>query len=305
MSKKDASSWLRSLNKYQGEEHAKLNQLGNTKPKATVVSIASGKGGVGKTSIAVKFALLLAEQNKKTLLIDCDFNLSNTHVKLGLPLTGNLYDLVTSSKPFDECLYKNGNFHLLAGCNGNLEIFENGVEFDKLIIDIISEHEESYDYILLDCPAGLTKEALNLNAYSDHRFIIVTPDKSSITDSYSLVKILATKYAIRNNHLIINKISTIQQYKRIVKILGETAESFLSVNFTVLGGIVKEDLEVDNFDKILFKSENSAIHKSFVKVLKTYLERSEELLLSNECIMEVFGKEPQLPTENDSQIMIS
>ena len=177
----NTSEWLLSQNKYQDKK---------TSQKATTISITAGKGGVGKTSVAVKFAKTLSSMGYKVLLIDCDYNLSNTVVKLGLPVTNDFYDLISARKDFDECVFKMGSFHLLAGCNGNIEIFKRGLELDRIIIDILVTHEREYDYILLDCPAGISKGTLTLNAYSDYRFVVVIPDKSSVTDSYSLIKIL-------------------------------------------------------------------------------------------------------------------
>ena len=88
------------------------------------ISFLSGKGGVGKTSIAVKMSCLLSEWGYRVLLLDCDYNLSNGVLKLGLPINENFYSLITYEKSFQECLYKKGSLHILSGCNGNLKIFE-------------------------------------------------------------------------------------------------------------------------------------------------------------------------------------
>ena len=114
---------------------------------------------------------------------------------------------------------------------------------------------------------------MTLNAYSDHRFIVVTPDKSSITDSYSLLKILNMNYGITENHLIVNKISNRNQYKRIVKTLSETVENFLACRLQVLGGIQLESGEVDLFDGLLFDEANISLHKSFINLLGRFSEQ--------------------------------
>ncbi|MBL6988392.1 MAG: AAA family ATPase [Bacteriovoracaceae bacterium] len=262
MSNTSARDWLLSQNSYSS----------STSKKATTISITSGKGGVGKTSVAIKLSIMLAKQGKKTLLLDCDYNMSNTHVKLDLPPSNSFYSLVTAQKSFDECVYKDGLFHLLSGCNGNVELFENGVELDKLVIDIIQEHEHEYDYILLDCPAGITKSTLTLNAYSDHRYIIVAPDKASITDSYALMKILRNKYGTNENSLIVNKVSSKRQYTKIVKVLSETVETYLQSRLHILGGIAKSEAAVDRFDRILLNDENTMIHQNFNKVINKMTE---------------------------------
>jgi flagellar biosynthesis protein FlhG len=268
LKKSNPSDWLVSQNKYQSKK---------TSGNAKTISVTAGKGGVGKTSVAVKMAKLLAASGYKVLLLDCDTNLSNTVVKLGLPITNYFYDLISARRDFDDCLHKDGNLHLLAGCNGSLDMFNKSLEIDRIIIDIMVNHERDYDYIILDCPAGITKETLTLNAYSDYRIVVVTPDKSSVTDSYSLIKILNKEFGVNDNHLLINKTSSEPQYQRMIKTLSETVETFLKCRLHILGGIRKEDVPEDHFDTTLLHQENNSLHKNFVNIVKRFTEEIESV----------------------------
>ncbi len=78
--------------------------------KCTSICITGGKGGVGKTSISLKMAKEISQQVNRVLLIDCDYNLSNTAIKLGRPLSNYFFELVSAEKSFEECLYSEGNF---------------------------------------------------------------------------------------------------------------------------------------------------------------------------------------------------
>ncbi|NOT80243.1 MAG: AAA family ATPase [Bacteriovoracaceae bacterium] len=266
LKKTNPTDWLVSQNKY----HSKKTNL-----KAKTISVTAGKGGVGKTSVAVKMAKVLSDSGYKVLLLDCDTNLSNTVVKLGLPITNYFYDLISAQKDFDECLHKDGRLHILAGCNGSIDLFKKSLEIDRVIIDILVNHEKDYDYIILDCPAGITKETLTLNAYSDYRFVIVTPDKSSVTDSYSLIKILNKEFGVNENHLLINKTSSDAQYQRMIKTLSETVETFLKCRLHILGRISKEELPDDQFDRVLLHQENNSLHKNFVNIIKKFTDEIE------------------------------
>ena len=128
MSESSARKWL-------------LSQKATLPKVAKKIGFLSGKGGVGKTSIAVKTSCLLSKWGYRVLLLDCDYNLSNGVVKLGLPVNENFYSLLTSEKSFQDCLHKEGSLHILSGCNGNLKIFENKLKFEKIIMDIIASHE--------------------------------------------------------------------------------------------------------------------------------------------------------------------
>ena len=226
MSRKNVQQWL--------AEFRQESLLG--RHRAQTISILSGKGGVGKTSLAISLAKVLAKRFQ-VLLIDCDYNLSNTAVKLNLPLNNNFYEFVRGEKSFAQAIYHPANFHLLAGCNGNIELFENALPVDQIIIEIMAAVENRYDYILLDCPAGMQKRILNLNAYCDYRFIVATADKASLTDAYALIKILQTQYGIRQNYLIANKIATPQQFWQMASALESTVENFLHGRLHILGQI--------------------------------------------------------------------
>lgn len=266
-----ASEWLLSHSSSTLSKRAKRSS--GESHRTYKISITGGKGGVGKTSVALKTAQELSNMGYKTLLIDCDSNLSNTAIKLGLPLEQKFWKLLSAELSFDECLIKKGDFHLLPACNGSVDLFETKLNFDEVMIDIISAHEDEYDFILLDCPAGLSKESLTLSAYCDYRWIVVTPDKSSITDSYSLVKILNTKYGVKENHLLVNMYSTDRQFQKVVITLSETIENFLNARTNILGGIKKFDVANDEFDTFFLSPSSSEWHKNFLKMIFGFTDK--------------------------------
>jgi flagellar biosynthesis protein FlhG len=268
------SEWLGSFSSVHQEQVKNLIREKEKAPKrTTIVSVTAGKGGVGKTSISVKLAKELSHFGFKVLLLDCDSNLSNTAIKLGVPLDNTFYKLVSGESEFSECLFTEGNFNLLSACNGSLELFDTRFGVDELMIDIIREHGSAYDFVILDCPAGLTKETLTLNAYSDYRMVVVTPDKSSITDSYSLMKILTQKYNVKDFHLVVNMFHTKKQFERIVKTISETTEAFLGARTSVLGGIKRLDLDPSRFDTFFLANRENETHKNFVKVVNRLTEQ--------------------------------
>lgn len=251
-----------------------IHQKDHVPHRPITISITGGKGGVGKTSIALKFAQELLDYGKRVLLIDFDTNLSNTRIKLGLPLHNTLGDLLQGKLKLHDAIYRGPRFHLLSGGNGDLDFFESqDAYFERFIIDIIHQVEREYDVILIDCPAGLGKQSLNLNAYCDHRVVVVTPDRSSVTDAYGLIKILKTKFGVQENHLLINKVESFDQYGRVIKTLSETAETFLQVSTPVLGMISKVVVSHSNFDHFFLFDQTAKCHQDFIKVLGAMTEK--------------------------------
>jgi flagellar biosynthesis protein FlhG len=271
------SEWLLSFRSEKSSSSKAGISLDNFSP-CRKISVTGGKGGVGKTSIALKTSQELAKAGYRTLLIDCDSNLSNTAIKLGLPVDNKFEKLLSSEISFEECLIQRGNFHLLPACNGSIEVFESKLNFAEIIIDIITSHEHEYDYILLDCPAGISRDVLTLNAFCDHRFVVVTPDKSSITDSYSLIKVLSQKFKINENHLLMNMYQTDKQFLKVVHTLTETIENFLGGKTVVLGGIKKLDVVASEFDTFFLSETKSEWNKNFAKLLYTFTEKVGEPL---------------------------
>lgn len=271
-----ASEWLLSFNSAENQQlQSLINQRKDSRKPALLTSVTGGKGGVGKTSISLKFSKTLASMGHKVLLIDCDYNLSNTAIKLGLPLNNsNFYSLLTAQKQFSDCLHKEGNFHLLSACNGDLDLFEADLKLEELIIDIIQAHQEEYDFIFLDCAAGISRETLVLNAYCDHRVFVVTPDKASITDSYSLMKVLSKKYGIKENHLLVNMYTNNNQFANVVTSLCETVENFLGARTNILGGVKRVDVEYSRFDKYFLNPAENACHKKFLNLVQKYVDES-------------------------------
>lgn len=268
------SEWLLSFNTdYQKQINALISEKKTRVVGAQTVSITGGKGGVGKTSVSLKFALELSKQGFKTLLIDCDYNLANTAIKMGLPIDNSFYKLVTAENNFEDCLHKDGNFHLLSSCNGSIDLFDSNFRLEELVVDIINAHQSEYDFILLDCPAGLQRESLILNAYCDQRIFVVTPDKSSITDSYSLMKVLGAKFGIKENHLLVNQYVSKKQFGKVIRTLSETVENFLGCRTHILGGLPRVEVIQSRFDTFFLKETQNELHKKFLKVVSRYTDQ--------------------------------
>lgn len=278
------SDWLMSFS--TGARLSSRPALPHEKPRfCTKLSITGGKGGVGKTSVALKFARELAARGERVLLIDADTNLSNTAIKLGLPLGDGFWKLLSGEQSFEATVIRREGFDLLPACNGSVELFESKMAYDELLIEIIASHEQDYDWVLLDCPAGLGRESLVLNAWCDHRIVVVTPDRSSITDSYSLVKLLAGRFGIKENHLLVNMVQHDRQFQKVVLTLSETIENFLGARTHVVGGLRKLDVTAEGFDTFFLSDEQTEWHKNFVKLVSSFAEKwSTRAATSGPCV---------------------
>ena len=275
-------SWLSSYHSHDEEIHSNYILSAGKSKESLVFAVSSGKGGVGKTTISLKLAERLSADGLKVLLVDCDYNLSNTGVQLGLKLKNNFYELVSSQKEFHHCVEHVRGFDLLMACNGSSDLFTYTKSISDILLDIVSSHRDEYDVVLLDCAAGLNNEVLKLCAYADIRIMVATPDPSSITDTYSSIKVLRNKFNVTFNHLIVNKVCGHEAYKRVVKTISETAERFLMCQTKILGS-VEENKKNSVLGKKFFTGKNCQAYRNILKILEKYSENiiSEVPLISS------------------------
>lgn len=287
MSVMNSTQWLLSQNKYNVSHK-----------KSKVISIISGKGGVGKTSISLALAKTLSDDGKKVLLIDCDYNLSNAIIRLGLPLDNSFYDLICGHKKFEECIKKWNSIDLLSGCNGSIDLFSSKFNLELSIVEIIEEVRNQYDFILLDCPAGLDKVSLFLNSFSNERIVVVNPESSSITDAYSIMKILNIKYGVKSNKLLFNKVTNSKKVTKMYNGLQSTILNFLDCRVVSLGNIPYLEGD-DPFDCIFKNKAKNSTSEHFNKIVKSLTEEfraysSTKNLYENRIILKKVKNEQEV-----------
>ena len=212
--------------------------------KSKVISIASGKGGVGKTFFSTNFAKFLDSKKRKVLLIDCDVYLSNCYLSLGVTPGKDLFDL-HDGELFHNCVTKVGGIDLISGRSGNEH--KEDVDYVKTILSLVQSLEYSYDYILLDCPAGIDSKILSLMAYCDERIVLMNPNKYSLTDAYSLIKTLRLNYGVKEFKTVTNRSDNLLAEKEINERLTNTCMTFLpDVRIKNIGSISRLDNHITN-----------------------------------------------------------
>lgn len=160
-------------------------------PRAATIAIASGKGGVGKTTLAVNLAIALAQRDVKVCLIDADLGLGNADVLCGLNPRLNLAHRVSSGTPLDDILLNApGGFTLLPGASGMTDLADLDEQRRSLILQDLRVLESRFEVILIDCGAGIGSGVLSFLRASDTALIVTTPEPTAITDAYALIKCL-------------------------------------------------------------------------------------------------------------------
>jgi len=219
----------------------------NVRPanRARVITVTSGKGGVGKTNLSVNMALAFARLGKKVIVMDADLGLANVNVMLNMIPKYNLYHVIKKQKTIREILVETEyGISIVAGASGFSQIANMGEEDRK---DFISELDtlSNADIIIIDTSAGVSSNVLDFIAAADDAVIITTPEPTAITDAYGIIKIIATEYDSLNVglKLVVNRARGAAQAKNVADRMINITGQFLNLKVEYLG-FIYDDVSV-------------------------------------------------------------
>lgn len=204
-----------------------------------ITAIGSGKGGTGKTLIAVSLAHALAHQGERVLLCDADLGLSNTGVHLGMQETGDLAGLLAGTKELKAAVARvqsgpRHGFDLLAAPPGS-GAFANASEASVQKLVSILAAAKQYDRVLIDLGAGVDTAVMTFAAHADETLLVMTPDPASLTDAYAFAKLLLRRTTSRAPQILVNQALNATEGRRTADALIASARSFLKTAPEYLG----------------------------------------------------------------------
>jgi flagellar biosynthesis protein FlhG len=208
-----------------------------------VISVTSGKGGVGKTSVVANLAMSLAARGERVLLLDGDFGLANLDIMLDLKPRGNIHDVLTGGRETRDILARVApNVDLLPASSGVMEMTQLDDEKKTKLLDMMQSLENAYDVLLIDTGAGISGDVTWLNATAGEIIVVATPEPTSIADAYALMKVLNQKHKIKNFHLLVNQARSESEALRVYQRITAVSDRFLNVAIDYLGHVLWDEL---------------------------------------------------------------
>ena len=220
------------------------------KHSTRVITITSGKGGVGKTNIAVNLAIALQLMNKRTLLIDADIGMANVDLILGSVSHRNMLDLLEDGVELKDIVIDSTfGINYVSGSSGIERALNFTKKEQKILHKKLAAADKLADIILIDTGAGLGRQVLDFIVAADETLLVTTNEPTSISDAFAVLKMYCRNSKKRDIRIIVNRIDEIDESEDVTSKLRDAARKFLEIPITVpidCAGYVFEDRSVQD-----------------------------------------------------------
>ncbi len=206
-----------------------------------VIAITSGKGGVGKTNIATNLAYHLSQMNRKTLILDADMGLANIDVILGIAPKYNLYHVLRGEKALGDVIVDGpGGMKILPATSGIQEMADLSRGEKLALLDELEGLGTELDFMLIDTAAGIAGNVIYFNVAAREIIVVVSPEPTSITDAYALIKILYSNYGEKRFMLLVNMVKNSNEAREVFLKVSNATSHFLNLSIESLGYVLED-----------------------------------------------------------------
>jgi len=210
--------------------------LNNRHKPVQVIAVTGGKGGVGKSNIALNLCVAMAKLNKKMILFDADFGLANIDVLLGLGVKKNLFNVLQGECSLqDICLEGPAGITVIPAASGVQKMTALTLTEQASVIHAFSTLQGEVDAMIIDTAAGISNNVLNFVQCAEEIVIVVCHEATSITDAYAMIKLLNKNHKITRFRILVNMVQDNQEGQMVYHKLKNVALRFLDVNLFYFG----------------------------------------------------------------------
>jgi len=246
--------------------------------KTKRLAITSGKGGVGKSVISVNFALLLAQDNYKTLLVDGDINLSKIPILTDTAPKYSYTDVKRGEKKLTEVIYDyQDNCSILPTGSGALELVNSEDDFKFHFTQQFKQLNGIYDHMIVDTASGISSLVFGELASCDEILVVITPEPTSVADAYAVIKIMSFYYPQIPIHIIYNLVESENEAYDSYKKFDLIVQKFLRQQVNYLGFLYYDDNVTNSIKEqtpLALTDSSSSFVMQLLKIKNRWLESS-------------------------------
>ncbi len=236
-----------------------------------VITVTSGKGGVGKTSLVVNLGLALTRIGYRVVIIDADLGLANIDVMLNALPRYNLGDVISGEKLLRDIIIRGPlDLKIVPGGSGLFDLANLDQSRRTLLLDQLGDLENEADYIIIDTAAGLSRNVIGFVAAADDFILVTTPEPTALTDAYGMLKVIAEKDLLLKGHIVVNLTRNLQEGRRSFNGLYRVVQKYLPVMNLVFLGEIRYDPVVSNavhdFTPFVISRPNSAAAVAMTRI---------------------------------------
>ena len=262
----------------------KKQEIESGRKTARVITVTSGKGGVGKTSLSVNLAIQLRRLGKRVVVLDADFGLANIEIMLGIRPQYNLADLMFRGKSMNDIVtYGPEGIGFISGGSGINEMANLTRDQVFRLIQKMAELDQQADVIIVDTGAGIGDSVLEFVAASAEVLLVATPEPTSITDAYALLKSLNRNSSYKPGKTVVkivaNQVRGNNDADELFDKLGIVVNKFLNIDIEYLGSVPYDanmQRAVMRQEPLSIAAPNAAAARSVEKIARVLANKEEE-----------------------------
>ena len=237
-----------------------------------IIGRASGKGGVGKTTISTNLAVALAESGHQVMLFDGDLGLANAQLALGIQAEYNFSHVISGEKSLKEIVVRGpSGIFVVPGASGIGKMADLGEAELRGVVQSFSEFQEPLDYLIVDAAAGIAPSVTTFLKACHETLVVVRDEPSSIADAYGIIKVLATEHDYKNIGLIPNAVPDQRSGQLLYQRLNAVAVKFLNLDLEYTYSIESDETVLEaarKYTPVLTHSPGSTAARDFRKLAK-------------------------------------
>ena len=215
----------------------------SSKNSPQVIGVASGKGGVGKTTVAVNLATALGQRGHKVLLLDADLGMANAQVALGVRSPWNISHLLSGEKTLQEIIIPaTAGVQLVPGASGLRDMAALDMAQVAAIIHAFDTLDEPVDYLVVDVAAGISPSVLTFMAACQRRVVVLQDQPAAIADAYGLIKVMAQDQQLDEIYLVANAVQGDAHGQQLSDFVNDVTVRFLGCTVKYLGCVGSDEL---------------------------------------------------------------